>query len=332
MARVARVVGGGVAQHVMVRGIERRRIFRDDLDRRDFVARLDRILPEEGWSCFAWALMPNHVHLVMQGSGRNLSRVMARLGTGYARGFNARHGRSGHLFQNRFKSRVVVDDADLLAVVVYTHRNPLEGRLVPSVRALESYPWCGHPALVGRRPGHPFEAVSACLGLLADDPSIARGRLDRWMEQSPACEGKRGGSDRVAARGATPDEPPSPLDSSRSRGPRSALEGDLRWAVSNADPRELLDALMTEVARHLDLSKAQLRRPSRGTTAADARAIVAYLAAALELPGTDIASALGVSPSAVSHAIRRGRAVSGLHDTGTRRILSAVRRSIMGGS
>ena len=103
MARVARVVGGGVAQHVMVRGIERRRIFRDDLDRRDFVARLDRILPEEGWSCFAWALMPNHVHMVMQGSGRNLSRVMARLGTGYARGFNARHGRSGHLFQNRFK-------------------------------------------------------------------------------------------------------------------------------------------------------------------------------------------------------------------------------------
>ena len=329
MVRVARVVGGGVAHHVMVRGIERRRIFHDDLDRRDFVARLDRILPEEDWRCFAWALMPNHVHLVMQGSGRNLSRVMARLGTGYARGFNARHGRSGHLFQNRFKSRVVVDDADLLAVVVYAHRNPLEGRLVSSVRALESYPWCGHPALLGRRPERPFEAVSACLGLLADDPSTARGRLDRWMEEPPARERKPGGSGRVAARRAAPGKPPSPLDSSRSRGPRSAV--DVCWALSNADPREVLDSLMTEVARHLGLSKAQLRRPSRGTTAADARAIVAYLAAALELPGTNIATALGVSPSAVSHAIRRGRGF-GLNDTDTRQILSAVRRSITAGS
>ena len=86
-----------------------------------------------------------------------------------------------------------------------------------------------------------------------------------------------------------------------------------------------------EVARNLGLSKAQLCRPSRGTTAADARAIVAYLAAALELPGTNIATALGVSPSAVSHAIRRGRGF-GLNDTDTRQILSAVRRSITGGS
>lgn len=331
MARVARVVGGGVAQHVTVRGIERRRIFYDDLDRRDFVARLDRILPEEGWRCFAWALMPNHVHLVMQGSGRNLSRVMARLGTGYARGFNTRHGRSGHLFQNRFKSRVVVDDADLLAVVVYTHRNPVEARLVSSVRALEAYPWCGHPALVGRRPGRPFEAVSACLEILADDPSTARGRLDRWMEEPPQRARKRRGSGRAAARGATPDELSPPFGSLRSRGPRSTAEEDVRWALSNADPHELLDTLMTEVARQLDLSKAQLRRPSRGTTAADARAVVACLAAALELPGTDIAAALGVSPSAVSHAIRRGRGF-GLDATEARRILSAVRRSSLGGS
>ena len=135
----------------------------------------------------------------------------------------------------------------------------------------------------------------------------------------------------MAARGATSDEPPAPFGSFQSRGPRSAVEEDVCWALSKADPREMLDSLMSEVARQLDLSKAQLSRPSRGTAAADARAIVAFLAAALEVPGTDIATALGVSPSAVSHAIRRGRGF-GLNDTDTRQILSAVRRSITGGS
>ena len=105
MARIARIDAAGAAHHVMVRGIERRQIFLDGEDRRDFVARLERLLPEEGWSGFAWVLMPNHVHLVLQGCAGGLSRLMARLDTGYAVSFNRRHQRSGYVFQNRFKSR-----------------------------------------------------------------------------------------------------------------------------------------------------------------------------------------------------------------------------------
>jgi len=92
--RGPRLDAPGVAHHVMIRGIEKRRIFLSDDDRSDFVERLGRLLPEEMWRCFAWALMPNHVHLVLQGTTGRLSRLMARLNTGYAKGFNQRHRRS----------------------------------------------------------------------------------------------------------------------------------------------------------------------------------------------------------------------------------------------
>jgi REP element-mobilizing transposase RayT len=171
----------------MVRGIERRRIFLGEEDRRDFVARLERVLPEEGWRSFAWALMPNHVHLVLQGSAGGLSRLMARLNTGYAKGFNRRHRRSGYLFQNRFKSRAIEDDADLMNLVIYAHRNPLVAGIVASAAELERFPWCGHGALVGSAPPRGFEAVRACLSLFADDPVVARSRV-RAQTEGPEPE------------------------------------------------------------------------------------------------------------------------------------------------
>ena len=100
----------------MIRGIEGRRIFRDDGDRLDFLERLDRLVPELAFRCFASVLMPNHVHLAVQSGSVHLSRFMARLNTGYARSFNLRHRRGGYLFQGRFRSRIVCGEADLIAV------------------------------------------------------------------------------------------------------------------------------------------------------------------------------------------------------------------------
>ena len=114
MPRRPREDAPGAAHHVMVRGIDRLPIFLDDADREDFLHRLSRLIPQLGFLCFAWALMPNHVHLVIRSGQVRISQLMARLGTGYARRFNERHGRVGHLFQNRFRSRCVVDDADLV--------------------------------------------------------------------------------------------------------------------------------------------------------------------------------------------------------------------------
>src|SRR5512134_2440276 len=139
MVRRPRDDAPGVAHHVMLRGIERRRIFADDSDHEDFLRRLSDLAPALGFRCFAWALMPNHVHLVLRSGQARISQLMARLGTGYARYFNERHARVGHLFQNRFRSRRVLDDADLMGLTLYVTRNPLAGGLVADLHALEQF-------------------------------------------------------------------------------------------------------------------------------------------------------------------------------------------------
>ena len=90
----------------MVRGLERRGIFRDDVECTDFVARLAALAEQGAWTVYAWALLPNPAHLLVRTGRRPLPRSMRSLLTGYAGGFNRRHNRSGHLFQNRYRSIV----------------------------------------------------------------------------------------------------------------------------------------------------------------------------------------------------------------------------------
>jgi REP element-mobilizing transposase RayT len=167
----------------MIRGIERRRIFYDREDYEDFLTRLDRLVPELGFLFYTWVLIPNHGHFALQTGPVPLPRLMARLGTGYAVSFNRRHERVGHLLQNRYWSRLVEDDGDLLGLVRYIHRNPLRAGLVPSAEALGGFPWCGYGALTGERPARPFETPKATLRLLADEPTEARRQLLHWMQQ-----------------------------------------------------------------------------------------------------------------------------------------------------
>jgi REP element-mobilizing transposase RayT len=151
MPRQARLDAPGVLQHVMARGIERRKIFWDDKDRSSFLERLAVILEETQTQCYAWTLIPNHFHLLLRTGPTPLSTVMRRLMTGYAVTFNIRHRRSGHLFQNRYKSVVCEEDAYLLELTRYIHLNPLRARLVEDLKSLDKYPWTGHSVLIGKQ-------------------------------------------------------------------------------------------------------------------------------------------------------------------------------------
>jgi putative transposase len=99
MPRKARIDAPRALHHIIVRGIERRAIFRDSRDYEAFLARLGRRLGETSTSCYAWATMPNH--LLLRTGTMPLSSVMRRVLTGYAQEFNRRHKRHGHLYQNR---------------------------------------------------------------------------------------------------------------------------------------------------------------------------------------------------------------------------------------
>lgn len=151
MPRQARLDTPGVLQHVMARGIERRKIFMDDQDRASFLERLALILEDTQTQCYAWALIPNHFHILLRTGPTPLSTVMRRLMTGYAVTFNLRHRRSGHLFQNRYKSVVCEEDTYLLELTRYIHLNPLRARLVEALKSLDKYPWAGHSVLMGKK-------------------------------------------------------------------------------------------------------------------------------------------------------------------------------------
>jgi putative transposase len=122
MPRQPRLDIPGLLHHVMARGIEGRDIFRLNKERDEFLARLAEMSSEKGGpTVYAWALMSNHFHLLIRPAEMHLSTLMQRLMTAHALHFNKRHQRTGHLFQNRYKSIVVEEDAYFLELVRYIH-------------------------------------------------------------------------------------------------------------------------------------------------------------------------------------------------------------------
>jgi putative transposase len=150
MPRQARIDAPGALHHIIVRGIERRKIFDDDEDRYDFLTRLGGVLEQTRTACYAWALIPNHFHLLLQTGTCPVATVMRRLLTGHAIGYNRRHGRHGHLFQNRYKSILCQEKTYFLELVRYIHLNPLRAGLVKDLDALATFAFAGHGVIMGK--------------------------------------------------------------------------------------------------------------------------------------------------------------------------------------
>jgi len=180
MPRSARLDAPGVLHHIMVRGIERRKIFFDDKDREDFLLRLERLIPATKTSCFAWAFMPNHAHFLFRTGSSPLATLMSRLLTGYAIYFNRRHRRSGQLFQNRYKSILCQEDAYLTELVRYIHLNPVRAGLVKNLEELNRYAYSGQSVLMGNRQ-RAWQDTDYVLKYFGRQRDYARGQYEAFM-------------------------------------------------------------------------------------------------------------------------------------------------------
>jgi REP element-mobilizing transposase RayT len=167
----------------MARGIERRKIFFDDQDRDEFVRRLGGLINETQTQCFAWALIPNHFHLLLKTGRVPVATLMRRLLTGYAIGFNRRHRRSGHVFQNRYKSILCEQDVYLKELLCYIHLNPLRAMIVDDIKALDTYAFSGHSYLMGRRKQNDWQSTDQVLALFGDQVSTARRRYREYVKK-----------------------------------------------------------------------------------------------------------------------------------------------------
>ncbi|OGW59190.1 MAG: transposase [Nitrospirae bacterium RBG_16_64_22] len=324
MPRQARIDAPGALHHIIVRGIERRRIFLDPADYDAFLQRLSRVLAEASTPCYAWALMPNHFHLLLRTGQAPLSAVMRRLLTGYAVEFNRRHRRTGHLFQNRYKSVLCQEDPYLLELVRYIHLNPLRGRVVETLADLGKHPYCGHGAVLGKV-RRDWQETRYVLGLFSKDLGEARRRYARFVQEGEK-QGRRpeltGGGLRRSLKGWV--ESGARRKGTRVMSDERILgEGDfvletLRAAEEAMTRRSALrrkgynlKRILRRVCELFSLGTEELFSPQRTRRVANARSLFCYWAVGeLGESGASVARLLGVTQPAVSIAARRGKAVA----------------------
>lgn len=192
MASRPRNEEAGAIYHVYSRGVDRRRTFVDEEDYRRYTALLGEVVRRKGWHLLCYCLMPNHVHLMIETPDTNLGSGMQWLHSCYARAFNQRHGRSGHLFEERFKSPKVRSEGRFVRLVGYIVVNPLVARLCGRA---EDWPWASHARIVHERPlpswiAHPrllehLEAMtgSECYAELVE--TRERGLVDAGRRKTP---------------------------------------------------------------------------------------------------------------------------------------------------
>lgn len=328
MPRGPRLDTPGALHHVMVRGLERHLIFRDARDRAEFLSRLSAVHERTGLGILAWALLPNHFHLLVrspQGAGRatprpGLSTAMRQLLTGYAGAFNRRHRRVGPLVQGRYKSVLVEEESYLLELVRYLHLNPLRAGVVKDLAALDRYPWSGHSALM-RRVARPWQATGEVLEQFGPTPQRARARLREFMAAG-VSQGRRpelqGGGLRRSAGGW---EAVALLRRGREQwaaderilGSGPFVEQILRESAPPAPrfPRAQAVAALPEVlktcAAAFAVDPGEVYGGSRRRPVAQVRAAISYLAVThLGLSAAAVAAALGVTPAVVLRGVHRG--------------------------
>jgi putative transposase len=185
MARKPRIEFEGAFYHVIARGNQRQRVFRSDADYSRYLDLLARYKDRYGFRLYAYALMGNHVHLLVETGPAPLSKILQGLTQSYTLYFNRKHGTSGHLFQGRYKAILCDRDEYLLTLVKYIHNNPLRARAIDS---LGDYPWSSHPSYLKKPQAGELVDPDFVLGLFAKRRSAAVKRYVAFMTDGIAVD------------------------------------------------------------------------------------------------------------------------------------------------
>lgn len=288
MARPPRLQAPGTLHHLIARGNERREVFRDDVDREDYLDRIARYGQRFGLRVFAYCLMPNHVHLAVQQGSRELSAFMHVLQSSYTLRFNQRHVRVGHLFQGRYKSFLVDSERYFVALIRYIHNNPVKAGLASET---EVYRWSSD-RFFRSGTGPPWLDLDGALALLGPSRSIALRRYRTLMKEAGAqagdyeavtvYEASVKGDEEFALRALRQ----VPLPRRRSR----------VWTPENVG---------RSVAACYGLTVEDLAGPARRHALSECRIVAAYLARArLAIPVSAMARLFRREETGLAHGVR----------------------------
>ena len=182
MGRAWRIEYEGALYHLMSRGNDGQDIYLNDDDRNLFLETISEMSERFEVNIFAYVLMSNHYHLLVRTKRANLKKAMQWFGTTYTRRFNNRNFKKGHLFQGRYKSILVQNDAYLMQLSCYIHRNPLRAGIV---RRLIDYKWSSYPIYAYGKKGPEWLTTQVILSYFkgADKHKQYREKVQKYAEE-----------------------------------------------------------------------------------------------------------------------------------------------------
>lgn len=180
MPRRAREESPTGIYHIIMRGINRQSIFEDEEDRRKLIEKLVRFKEMNSYKLFAYCLMDNHIHILLQEQSEPIGVAIKRISSSYVLWFNKKYERCGHLFQERFKSEIVGNDVYFLTVLRYIHQNPIKARIVEDV---SEYEWSSYGDYMGQ--GHIVDKEYV-LDMFSDVSGEAKERFDKFLREPNA--------------------------------------------------------------------------------------------------------------------------------------------------
>lgn len=326
MPRQARLDVPGALHHIMVRGNNKTNIFSDDLDRSKFLQRLGENIVEAKCSVYAWVLMSNHVHILFKSGQKGISAVMRKLLTWYAVYFNRRHKRTGHLFENRYKSILCEEDRYLLALIRYIHLNPIRVGMVKTLEELDRYPWSGHSVVMGKSECHWMDTDNVLLQF-NDTKRKARNAYRKFVAEGIPLgrSSELTGGGLIRSKGGW-----SNVVSARRKGQREEYDerilgsGDfVNEIFREAEKKQMrqmkirrsgktISHIIKEECAKSRVSVNELQAGSRRKTVSEMRAKIARRSLdELGLPMAEIARHLGVNTSSITRTIAKLEKESG---------------------
>ena len=171
MARKPRIEFEGAFYHVITRGNQRQKIFKDTHDYTKYLEILVRYKKTHPYRLYAYVLMSNHIHLLVETGAVPLSKILQGINQSYTAYFNKTYKTVGHLFQGRYKAILCDRDQYLLSLVKYLHLNPVRAKIA---KTPEAYPWSSHPCYAHKTKGNELVDEDQVLRLFSEDKTKAR--------------------------------------------------------------------------------------------------------------------------------------------------------------
>jgi putative transposase len=289
MPRKPRIEYTGAFYHVITRGNQKQRIFKDPADFQKYLLTLTIYKNRTGSHIYAYVLMNNHVHLLIETGEIPLSKIMQGVNQTYTMYFNRRYRTVGHLFQGRYKAILCDKDAYLLGLLKYIHQNPLRARITERV---DAYPWSSHHAYRGK--DNPLDLVDTeqVLRLFSESRSRARAKYREFMAGQDTLD--------KASVYATIDQRLKGDDEFVER----VMEQHDQEEAQARQKKRGLDEIAQAIKQRYGITVSDIRSNCRTEKLVRARRVFSQVASAMGHRGSVIARYVRKDPAAITRQLR----------------------------